>query len=232
VRFGDAAVAKRALQRADVERGGGRWTVEKIAFEVFERINRVTPVTAPALVTLALLGVGDRGLTLGESATGWSSRCASTRCSADLPTAQLDGLKARQGLAEVLSAPPNPGSCFAFGRAPRPVHGINPGPALGGGVLSQQARSTGSSTRAITELAWFMELGAPPPGPAAAGVAARLRVARPSQVRFLLQRPRHLQRGDQGRDALLDPRFKARAADPRRAARRCCRRRSWSRTAS
>ena len=37
-----------------------------MAFEVAVRINRVTPVTATALVTLALLGVRDRALTLGQ----------------------------------------------------------------------------------------------------------------------------------------------------------------------
>ena len=43
-----------------------RLAVQKIAFEVAVRINRVTPVTATALVTLALLGVRDRALTLGQ----------------------------------------------------------------------------------------------------------------------------------------------------------------------
>jgi glycerol-3-phosphate O-acyltransferase len=37
-----------------------------VAFEVCHRINRATPVTPTALVTLALLGVEDRALTLGE----------------------------------------------------------------------------------------------------------------------------------------------------------------------
>ncbi len=43
-----------------------RLAVQKLAFEVAVRINRVTPVTATALVTLALLGVRDRALTLGQ----------------------------------------------------------------------------------------------------------------------------------------------------------------------
>jgi glycerol-3-phosphate O-acyltransferase len=36
---------------------------EKIAFEVLHRINRVTPITPTSLLTLALLGIGDRALT-------------------------------------------------------------------------------------------------------------------------------------------------------------------------
>jgi glycerol-3-phosphate O-acyltransferase len=65
VRFGEPLSLRDALARADHD-GGGKWTVAKIAFEVFQRINRCTPVTAPALVTFALLGARDRALTLRE----------------------------------------------------------------------------------------------------------------------------------------------------------------------
>lgn len=41
----------------------GTTRVGKIAFEVLHRINRVTPLTPTSLLTLALLGVGDRALT-------------------------------------------------------------------------------------------------------------------------------------------------------------------------
>jgi len=40
--------------------------VGKIAFEVLHRINRVTPVTPTSLLSLALLGIGDRALTPAE----------------------------------------------------------------------------------------------------------------------------------------------------------------------
>jgi glycerol-3-phosphate O-acyltransferase len=40
--------------------------VGKIAFEVLHRINRVTPITPTSLLTLALLGLGDRALTPAE----------------------------------------------------------------------------------------------------------------------------------------------------------------------
>ena len=48
------------------DRGAWRLRLQKVAFEVAVRINRVTPATATALVTLALLGVRDRALTLGQ----------------------------------------------------------------------------------------------------------------------------------------------------------------------
>jgi len=38
-------------------------TVQKIAFEAAVRLNRVTPITPTSLVTLALLGLGDRAVT-------------------------------------------------------------------------------------------------------------------------------------------------------------------------
>jgi glycerol-3-phosphate O-acyltransferase len=41
--------------------------LQKIAFEVAVRINRVTPITPTSLVTMALLGAGDRAMTLDET---------------------------------------------------------------------------------------------------------------------------------------------------------------------
>jgi len=67
VRFGEPLSLREAI--ASVAGGNGQQpnlTVEKVAFEIMHRINRATPVTPPALVTTALLGLGDRALTLGE----------------------------------------------------------------------------------------------------------------------------------------------------------------------
>ncbi len=43
--------------------------VQKLAFEAAVRINRATPITATSLVTLALLGRGDRAVTVAETVT-------------------------------------------------------------------------------------------------------------------------------------------------------------------
>jgi glycerol-3-phosphate O-acyltransferase len=67
VRFGEPLSLRQAI--AAVEGSNGQQpnlTVEKVAFEVMHRINRATPVTPPALVTTALLGIGDRALTHDE----------------------------------------------------------------------------------------------------------------------------------------------------------------------
>jgi glycerol-3-phosphate O-acyltransferase len=68
VRFAEPLSLRAALPPGgpDEDKDAWRLALQKVAFEVAVRINRVTPVTATALVTLALLGVRDRALTLGQ----------------------------------------------------------------------------------------------------------------------------------------------------------------------
>ena len=69
VRFADPISLRTALKAGrdiDDSDAGRRLALQKVAFEVSVGINRVTPVVATALVTLALLGVRDRALTLGQ----------------------------------------------------------------------------------------------------------------------------------------------------------------------
>ena len=64
LRFGEPLSLREGMATSSNGRAGR--AVEKLAFEVLHRINRATPVTAPSLVTLALLGAEDRALTLDE----------------------------------------------------------------------------------------------------------------------------------------------------------------------
>jgi glycerol-3-phosphate O-acyltransferase len=68
VRFAEPISLRAALPPGgpDGDKDAWRLALQKVAFEVAVRINRVTPATATALVTLALLGVRDRALTLGQ----------------------------------------------------------------------------------------------------------------------------------------------------------------------
>lgn len=67
VRFAEPISLRRALDGVDpADPGGRRAALQKAVFDVAVGINRVTPVVATALVTLALLGVRDRALTLGQ----------------------------------------------------------------------------------------------------------------------------------------------------------------------
>jgi glycerol-3-phosphate O-acyltransferase len=76
-------------------------SLDKIVFEVFQRINRITPVTAPALVTLALLSVHGHALSLQEvhDAVEPLLDYATQR---GLPTVALDDLHGDRGVEEVL----------------------------------------------------------------------------------------------------------------------------------
>lgn len=126
VHFGEALSLREALQRADSEVEGNNWTVEKIAFEVFQRINRVTPVTAPALVTLALLGVRDRALTLIE-VSGLVQPLLAFARQRGLPSGQLESLNDDGGLLRTLHALGKSGVVRCHESGAEAVYGINPG---------------------------------------------------------------------------------------------------------
>jgi len=66
VRFGTPLSMRERLPAPDADQHEQRAALQKIAFELAVGINRATPVTANSLVTLALLGVRDRALTLAE----------------------------------------------------------------------------------------------------------------------------------------------------------------------
>jgi glycerol-3-phosphate O-acyltransferase len=66
VRFAEPISLRAALGSTSQDEDARRLALQKVAFEVAVGINRVTPVVATALVTLALLGVRDRALTLGQ----------------------------------------------------------------------------------------------------------------------------------------------------------------------
>jgi glycerol-3-phosphate O-acyltransferase len=212
VRFGEPLSLKQALQRSDLDRGGGRWTVEKVAFEVFQRINRVTPVTAPALVTLALLGVGDRGLTLAE-VHRLVLPLRDYAVQRGLPTATIDGLKTEAGLADVLSTLATSGVVRRYAKGIEPVYGINPGQHSVAAFYRNSAIHW-FINRAITELAWSMELGtlAKDPFPQAWERSFALRDL--LKFDFFFSDRETFREEIKAEMRLLDPRFRARAADP------------------
>jgi len=67
VRWGEPiSLAERLPQGTDLTTDRGRLVVPKLAFEIATRINAVTPITPISLVTLALLSVSPRALTVDE----------------------------------------------------------------------------------------------------------------------------------------------------------------------
>lgn len=125
VRFGEPLSLKEALARADAE-GGGKWTVAKIAFEVFQRINRATPVTANALVTLALLGVKDRALTLAE-VHELVLPLLDYADARGLPSSHLEDLRGRDGLEATLGSLNAGGVVSCYDGGTDVVFAIEPG---------------------------------------------------------------------------------------------------------
>jgi glycerol-3-phosphate O-acyltransferase len=124
VRFGEPFSLRQAHSRGDDQ--PLRWTLDKIAFEVFQRINQVTPVTAPALVTLALLSVNDHALTLHE-VQGVIEPLLDYAVQRNLPTTALDDLHSARGVEGALDTLVQSGVVCRHDGGLAPVFFIEPG---------------------------------------------------------------------------------------------------------
>ncbi|KTD47772.1 1-acyl-sn-glycerol-3-phosphate acyltransferase [Legionella quateirensis] len=100
VRFGQPFSLREAIPSGNNQ--SLRWTIDKIAFEIFQRINQVTPVTAQALVTIALLSVHDHALTLKE-VQNVIDPLLEYVAQRDLPLTALGHLRSAHGVEEVLN---------------------------------------------------------------------------------------------------------------------------------
>ncbi|WP_149361842.1 glycerol-3-phosphate 1-O-acyltransferase [Lolliginicoccus suaedae] len=128
-----------------------RGALQKLAFEVAVGINRVTPITANALVTLALLGVRDRSLTVGEitAAIAPVLRYIERR---GVPTGNVAVLRSTSGLRAVLADLTTAGVVTTYADGEEPVYSIEPGQHL----VAAFYRNSGIHwfvNRAIVELA-------------------------------------------------------------------------------
>jgi glycerol-3-phosphate O-acyltransferase len=92
--------------------------LQKLAFEVSLRINRVTPITPTSLATLALLGTFDRAVTVEETVAVLRDLVEYVR-RRDVPTTGELDLDTPDGVRHVLDALVDSGivSCFAEGPA-------------------------------------------------------------------------------------------------------------------
>ena len=99
--------------------------LQKIAFEVSTRINRVTPVTPTSLVTLALLGRGDKAQSVDEVVVALKNLLNYVR-GRDLPTTGDFDLDDRDGVRRTLDQLVENGvvTCYAGGF--EPVYAIGP----------------------------------------------------------------------------------------------------------
>ena len=100
-------------------------TLQKLAFEVSVRINRVTPITPTSLVTLALLGTLDRAVTVEETVAALRNLVDYVR-RRDLPTTGALDLDSADGVRRALAALVSSGVVACFAEGPEAVYAIGP----------------------------------------------------------------------------------------------------------
>ena len=99
--------------------------LQKLAFEVAVRINRVTPITAISLVTLALLGTGNRALSVAETIVRLRNLLEYVR-RRNLPVARELDLDTIAGVERTLGALVENGVVTCFAEGPEPVYAVGP----------------------------------------------------------------------------------------------------------
>jgi glycerol-3-phosphate O-acyltransferase len=130
VRFAEPLSLRQALggARDDDDPDAWRLALQKVGFEVAVRINRVTPVTATALITLALLGVRDRALTLGQ-VRGVLEPLRAYLAERELPHSG-DTLRTAAGVRRVLGALAQQKVVTIYTDGEEPVYAIDQGQRL------------------------------------------------------------------------------------------------------
>ncbi|HEY2832468.1 MAG TPA: glycerol-3-phosphate 1-O-acyltransferase [Sporichthyaceae bacterium] len=135
VRFGEPinvheALRQYALPKDDVApadaRAVKRLARSKLAFELCTRINRATMVTAPALVTFTLLGVGDRALTLPEVRAVLEPVVGLLNSSGALISTATRELTTEAGVARTLSTLVDENVVERYDGGAEPVYRIGP----------------------------------------------------------------------------------------------------------
>ena len=101
-------------------------SVQKLAFEVCNRINRVTPITPNAAIAMAMLGAGERAVSVDELVKLLANLVAYARRRALPSTTPLDDLENAEGVARHLRALEENGVLTCFEEGPEPVWMISP----------------------------------------------------------------------------------------------------------
>ncbi|MFE3542564.1 glycerol-3-phosphate 1-O-acyltransferase [Nocardia sp. NPDC059177] len=140
---------------AEVERKA----VQRLAFDVAVGINEVTPITVNALVTLALLGVHERALTLGEVRTVLDPVLGYIDARG-LPAGEMTALRDQQGLRVVLEQLALAGVVTVYRGGLEPVYAIEAGAHLEAAFYRNSAVHW-FVNRAILELAALTAVEAP-----------------------------------------------------------------------
>ena len=129
VRFGEPVALRRGLEAGAGPSGDRRLAMQKVAFEVCDRMNRATPVLPGALVPLALLGAHNRALTLGQVSRVLDPLLDYV-AARGLPSSGLDDLRRTDGTRQVLAKLGRQGVVTTYAEGAEPVHAIEPGQHL------------------------------------------------------------------------------------------------------
>lgn len=132
VRFGEPVSLRKELGTPDpnapaaAESEEKNLPVQKLAFEVCHRINGVTPITPNAAISLALLGAGERAVTVDELLYLLRNLVRYARKRSLPTTTPLDDLETAEGLTRLLRALEANGVVQCFDEGPEPVWALVP----------------------------------------------------------------------------------------------------------
>ena len=129
IRFGEPLPLAKALgppdPSAEPHADEENLALQKLAFEVSARINRVTPITPTSLVTLTLLGLHDRAVTVDETVAALRNLVEYVR-RRNLPTTGALDLDSPDGVRRALAALAANDVVSCFDEGPEAVYSIGP----------------------------------------------------------------------------------------------------------
>jgi glycerol-3-phosphate O-acyltransferase len=194
-----------------------RIVVGKIAFEVLHRINRVTPITPTSLLTLALLGLGDRALTPAEIRAVLDPLLDYVAVR-KLPQAGTVDLTTPAGLRPALDALVSTRVVTRYTGGAEPVYGIGENQHLVA-AYSRNRIIHFFVTRAITELVLLHLVRRPVGQPDDADLATRawaeaLRLRDLLKFEFFFAAKPEFAEELRAELAILDPDWERKAGDP------------------
>ena len=208
VEFGEPLSLRDALE----ESRDHQHPVERVAFEVCHRINRATPITETALVTLALLGAEDRALTLEEVRCTLRPLLEYVSVHGLPMTAEID-LRTADGVEHALVALCRHGVATHYDEGLEPVWSIGPKRHLEAAFYRNSVVHF-FLVRAIAELVLARVAEEPVPDAVVDGWEEALRVRDLLKFDFFFARKRVF--GQELRDELelIDPGWERRAGEP------------------
>ncbi len=125
LRFGEPVSLRAALGEPNGVGTTDELVVPKLAFEVCSRINRVTPVTPISLAMLALLGAGDRAMSLTEIHRALSD-LAQYVLSRGLPTSEKIRFDSEADVRETLDVLVESAVLERFDEGPEVIYSVAP----------------------------------------------------------------------------------------------------------